>query len=307
MTVPENETTAGKSLQADRPAVVGSTHSMELQQMQIDDIKLPAEIEALQRDPVVYNGQRVMTTELLALAYGTAPENIQMNFARNAARFIDGQHFVKLTGLALREFKNQPTHSGLVGARASHLILWLDRGAARHAKLVETDEAWRVFGKLEDAYFGQGLERVTPSLPVAARVRDAVTVFASYRRLGRLIGLDKNQATLAANEATIRRTGENVLADVGVTHLMAPEQEPILTPTEIGERLGGLSAKRVNLLLVQAGLQASGQGGPSWEPSSAGARYAKWQDTGKKQGGVPIRQLKWLASVVDVLRAEQAA
>lgn len=275
--------------------------------MQTDDIKLPAEIEALQREPVVYNGQRVMTTELLAIAYGTAPDNIQMNFARNAERFVEGQHFVKLTGEALREFKNQPTHSGLVGSRASHLILWLDRGAARHAKLVETDEAWRVFGKLEDAYFAQGAERRPTPLPLAARVRDAVTVFASYRRLGRLIGLDKNQATLAANEATLKRTGENVLADVGVTHLLAPEQEAIVTPTEIGERLGGLSAKRVNLLLVQAGLQVAAQSGPAWEPTATGERFAKWQDTGKKQGGVPIRQLKWLASVVEILREQVAA
>ncbi|EEK9283034.1 ORF6N domain-containing protein, partial [Salmonella enterica subsp. enterica] len=29
------------------------------------------------------------------------------------------------------------------------------RGAARHAKMLETDQAWEVFEKLEDCYFSQ--------------------------------------------------------------------------------------------------------------------------------------------------------
>ncbi|EOR0773539.1 ORF6N domain-containing protein, partial [Escherichia coli] len=35
------------------------------------------------------------------------------------------------------------------------LILWTERGAARHAKMLETDRAWEVFEKLEDCYFSQ--------------------------------------------------------------------------------------------------------------------------------------------------------
>ncbi|EPW0481128.1 ORF6N domain-containing protein, partial [Escherichia coli] len=34
-------------------------------------------------------------------------------------------------------------------------ILWTERGAARHAKMLETDRAWEVFEKLEDCYFSQ--------------------------------------------------------------------------------------------------------------------------------------------------------
>ncbi|ENT3909961.1 P22AR C-terminal domain-containing protein, partial [Escherichia coli] len=36
------------------------------------------------------------------------------------------------------------------------LILWTERGAARHAKMLETDQAWDVFEKLEDCYFSPG-------------------------------------------------------------------------------------------------------------------------------------------------------
>ncbi|EDE8442018.1 phage antirepressor Ant, partial [Salmonella enterica subsp. enterica serovar Pomona] len=33
--------------------------------------------------------------------------------------------------------------------------LWTERGAARHAKMLETDQAWEVFEKLEDCYFSR--------------------------------------------------------------------------------------------------------------------------------------------------------
>ncbi len=39
--------------------------------------------------------------------------------------------------------------------KARSLILWTERGAARHAKMLETDQAWEVFEKLEDCYFSQ--------------------------------------------------------------------------------------------------------------------------------------------------------
>ncbi|MFO5253032.1 ORF6N domain-containing protein, partial [Salmonella enterica subsp. enterica serovar Stanley] len=61
----------------------------------------------------------------------------------------------------LREFKNRPETIGLVGKNARSLILWTERGAARHAKMLETDQAWEVFEKLEDCYFSQTLPSPT--------------------------------------------------------------------------------------------------------------------------------------------------
>lgn len=45
-----------------------------------------------------------------------------------------------------------------------HLMLWTERGAARHAKMLETDQAWDVFDKLEDYYFSES-KKTTPELP----------------------------------------------------------------------------------------------------------------------------------------------
>ncbi|TBM05631.1 ORF6N domain-containing protein [Hafnia paralvei] len=105
--------------------------------------------------PITHKNTPVITTELLAKLYGTDTNNIKVNYTRNADRFICGKHYFKLEGAALREFKDKVTQSNLVASRAKHLILWTERGAARHAKMLETDQAWEVFEKLEDCYFSQ--------------------------------------------------------------------------------------------------------------------------------------------------------
>lgn len=97
----------------------------------------------------------VITTELLASLYGTDPHSITKNHRSNVDRFVAGKHFFKLEGADLKAFKNKVTDSDLVASRAKHLILWTERGAARHAKMLETDQAWEVFEKLEDCYFSQ--------------------------------------------------------------------------------------------------------------------------------------------------------
>lgn len=104
---------------------------------------------------VTYNSLPVITTELLAKLYNTEPKYIQTNTARNESRFVAGKHFFKLEGDELKVFKNRPSLRGLVGSRARSLVLWTERGAARHAKMLETDQAWEVFEKLEDFYFSQ--------------------------------------------------------------------------------------------------------------------------------------------------------
>lgn len=104
--------------------------------------------------PVQYNGLRVITTELLANVYETEINNIQQNFKRNKKRFIEGKHYFKIVGDALNNLRL--TMSQLqISAKVRSLILWTERGAARHAKMLDTDNAWDVFEALEDFYFAK--------------------------------------------------------------------------------------------------------------------------------------------------------
>ncbi|HBB1391474.1 TPA: phage antirepressor Ant [Escherichia coli] len=124
--------------------------------------------------PITHNQIPVITTELLAQLYGTEPVRIRQNHHENKARFVEGKHFFKVVGNDLKELRValnysqnlrvtlsnsqnlQPSLRGLqISPKARSLILWTERGAARHAKMLETDQAWDVFEKLEDCYFSQ--------------------------------------------------------------------------------------------------------------------------------------------------------
>lgn len=111
---------------------------------------------------VELKGIRVLTSKQLAECYGTKTDIIKMNFSRNRNRFVDGKHYISLTGDELKEFKNQVTKSYLVDGRASHLYLWTEKGALLHAKSLNTDKAWEVYDYLVDFYFRAKDERRVP-------------------------------------------------------------------------------------------------------------------------------------------------
>ncbi|EFK6717346.1 phage antirepressor Ant [Escherichia coli] len=119
---------------------------------------MTVQISVKNLSPVTYNQIPVITTELLARLYGTETIRIQQNHHENKSRFIEGKHFFKAVGDELRNLRlvlNESQNEVKISPKTRSLILWTERGAARHAKMLETDQAWEVFEKLEDCYFSQ--------------------------------------------------------------------------------------------------------------------------------------------------------
>lgn len=103
---------------------------------------------------IEFSNERVLTTQQLAEVYETDVKNIQMNFTNNKERFIEGKHYHILTGEELKLFKNSlPNEIGQAIKFAPQLILWTEKGADRHCKILDTDKAWEQFDNLEDTYF----------------------------------------------------------------------------------------------------------------------------------------------------------
>lgn len=96
---------------------------------------------------------------MLADFYTTDTDNIKQNHMRNKSRFVEGKHYFKIIGEDLRSFvsdlKSLTNSTIQLSPKTRNLILWTERGAARHAKMLETDQAWDIFEKLEDSYFNQ--------------------------------------------------------------------------------------------------------------------------------------------------------
>ncbi|WP_056992847.1 phage antirepressor KilAC domain-containing protein [Lacticaseibacillus saniviri] len=206
--------------------------------------------------PIEQQGQRVLTTEQIAELYGTTAETVKQNFKRNKEKFESGMHYFLLEGDELKIFKNQVTNSHLVAARTSHLYLWTRRGAARHSKMLGTDQAWDMFDSLEENYFNpQPQLQVPQTLPEALRLAADLADDRDKERNGRLI------AEQQVNELKPKADYyDHILANKG-----------LVTTTSIAKNYGW-SATRLNRELHDLGVQFNQSG--SWY------LYSKYQDHG---------------------------
>lgn len=97
-------------------------------------------------------GLRVLTTAQLAECYGTTTKIISQNFKRNSDRYEEGKHYICLKGDELRAFRANLQIEDLP-KNLNVLYLWTERGALLHAKSLNTDKAWEVYGELVETYF----------------------------------------------------------------------------------------------------------------------------------------------------------
>ena len=106
-----------------------------------------------QLEIIEHEGIRVLTTQQLSEVYETSTENIKQNFKRNKERFNEGRDYYLLKGEQLKEFL-QVTNSHLQNqSKIRSMYLWTERGANRHSKILDTDQAWKQFDVLEETYF----------------------------------------------------------------------------------------------------------------------------------------------------------
>ena len=135
---------------------------------------------------------------------------------------------------------------------------------------------------------------------------EAARALPALIRAGRLLGLDKNAAAIAANQAIYGMTNVNLMQQLGRTHIEAESQDSgWYTPTELG-KLIGTSARGVNMLLAESGLQM--KMGEKWAATDVGREFSRLFDTGKRHGaGVPVTQMKWSKNVLPMLGESREA
>ena len=144
------------------------------------------------------------------------------------------------------------------------------------------------------------VNEVLPTIRKTGRYEAPNYALADRMAAGRIVleaaGITGNQLALALDKAYRAETGTSMLG-ISNTQLIAPQQAPLLTPSEIGAPLG-LSAIAVNKRLAALGYQSKGEAG--WELSAAGAAAGgTYLDVGKRRSnGTPIRQLKWPAGIL---------
>lgn len=205
---------------------------------------------------IEYSNQKVLTTQQLAEVYETSVDNIKMNFKRNKERFIEGNHYHLLTGNDLKEFKNKVTGSYSVGKNASQLILWTEKGADRHCKILDTDKAWEQFDNLEETYF-----KVKNGFAIPQTYAEALRAYANE--------VEQKEKLLLDNKIKDQQIGElKPKADYYDDIL---KNKGLVTITAIAKDYG-MSGKKFNDKLHELGVQ--------YKQSGQWFLYTKYQDKG---------------------------
>jgi|GEM_PF-1098910 len=155
--------------------------------------------------------------------------------------------------------------------------------------------------------YWQATKNLIPTLQATIKPSQISGAFRSCMAIAKLAGLTGNQAILSADKATKKLIGESPLALLEITHLHAPVQEQVFTPTQIGEMLNPkLSGQKVNKLIAELGYQV--KEGEFWLMTEKGKSLGELMDTQKRHSdGTPVKQLKWYQSIVACLEMEKAA
>ncbi|MDP4024487.1 hypothetical protein Q8W71_17830 [Methylobacterium sp. NEAU 140] len=140
---------------------------------------------------------------------------------------------------------------------------------------------------------------------LALSAREARLFLKQALAIGKLAGLAGNQLLIAASRSTKKAVGFDMLESMGMGHLVAPVQDPLIIPSKIGADLG-ISAVRVNHLLQEIGFQIGDRDHkdrPFWKLTPAGEEFGGTLcDVERSNGTGQAQQLKWPSAIVDVLR-----
>ncbi|HEJ9554087.1 TPA: ORF6N domain-containing protein [Proteus mirabilis] len=204
---------------------------------------------------VYYRNQKVITTESLAVGYGATSQQITNNFNRNKNRFEEGKHYFKIEGGEVEILRNS-FRGAQISSRARILYLWTERGASRHAKMLETDQAWDYFELLEETYF---TSRKNSGLPV------------NYiEALENLLQSEKEKALIAAERDHAVETKAWIGKKREATS-MATASKAVREKNRLAEKLGE-SKKHATVLAVEKKLNKKFK----WQPLK---KWCKENDT----------------------------
>lgn len=163
-------------------------------------------IQNTQLPVIEYQGQRVITTELLAQGYGAEVDSVRQNFKRNKNRFIEGKHYFQIEGEELAVLRVTYSHAQ-ISSKVRYLTLWSERGASRHAKMLETDQAWEWYEALEDNYFRLHEQKspVELGLPNFLDPAEAAIAWGQERKTVQRVTFERDHAIRTKAEIGSRR------------------------------------------------------------------------------------------------------
>lgn len=228
-------------------------------------------------------------TTSLAIAEGTDNEHASVIL-------LVRKYQSDLEEFGLLDFKSEST-----GGRPTEYAILNEQQATLILTYMRNSDIVRAFKKQLVKAFYELANRAKSEQPEGFKPVEFANTAKAMISMAKAFGFKGNQALLSADRATKAIHSVSPLKLLGVD-LISESKEALLTPTEIGTKLG-LSARKVNKLFEGLGLQTCEDYG--WELTDQGMQYAEVLDVGKAHSdGTPIKQIKWRSGIVDLMRGK---
>jgi len=137
-------------------------------------------------------------------------------------------------------------------------------------------------------------------------VQDTASLFPAISLAFQAVGIQGSQLVLAVDKTAKSVTGVTLLGLSGM-QLISETKENLLTPSDIGIELGGVSAQTVNKILIDNGYQVPHRDSKNklyYEVTDQGNEFGEMLPTNKKNSdGTPVTQLKWYSGIVAQLKS----
>lgn len=220
--------------------------------------------------PVIYGGfgrgQKCISDKTIAEIHEQPEREIRRRINDNIKRFKESVDFIDLQKgvdeshtLTGKQRSNEITTLELLLSlgytksaitQAEHIYILSERGYAKLIKIMDSDTAWEVHDQLMDEYFSlreekeQKAKELKNNDPIReqlaeAKVRNARSRQASmWLKIAQNIDIKEYKQICASYASGVLNGTENIIP-------LPERSERYYTATEVGQMLGGISAKRV--------------------------------------------------------------
>lgn len=129
--------------------------------------------------------------------------------------------------------------------------------------------------------------------------------FRAGHAIAKMMGYDDNRSGFYAGNYCLKKCGENPVIEMGLTAIPAPSNDRDFTPTQIGEKMGGIKAERINAALIEVGYQTVelDRNKRTYHLTERGKAFGRLNDAAKAHAAGSVQQVRWFETVIPTLTA----
>lgn len=234
-----------------------------------------------------FKGQRVVTFKDIDKVHGRIEGTAKRNFSENKEKFIEEVDYFELNVSQKNEIRTlEIPNRGITVLTASGYLMLV--------KSLNDDLSWKIQRELVNNYFAMQKRKRAYHKPIDRAIKQHFNIAETIINA---TGIKPELAfSVAVNEAE-KETGYSY-EEYKKLLPSATHEVSSFNPTQIGEKMGGVKANKINKVLENLGLQE--KKGKNWRITEEGKKYG--EEKPYSRNGHTDYRILWHEKVINILK-----